>query len=186
MEADDYSERGDDGTASRRQISRWSGVGSLSIRNLALLDEQGQKQTTFTANRPMSISFDALAEAPGQFPLIPAVLIFRLDGLVATRHVAEEVTVDVDTGDVLPIQLDLGPLQLGNGLYVVSVGLYRSLDIEDVQPSEFYDYLDKSYEFKVVGNPPLHNELFRHPAEWTMSSASVGPLTSRERASAKR
>ena len=44
MEGDDHAERGDDGSASRRQISRWSGVGSLSIRKLALLDERDRSK----------------------------------------------------------------------------------------------------------------------------------------------
>lgn len=159
-----------------RRLSRWEGRPGLTIDAVALCDEHGEIHTTFAVGRPLMIAFDVLASEPGQFPIVPAVLVFRLDGIVVTRHVSAPVVLDVEPGDRIPVQLDFGPLKLGNGSYVVSIGLYRTIDLADIEPSEFYDYLDKSYEFKVVGNPPLHNELVRHPGSWTIAGAPTATL----------
>jgi len=96
------------------------------------------------------------------------VIVFRADGVIVTRHVADEQALEVAVGDHVTALLDLGNLMLGNGTYLVSVGLYSKLDSADIEPSEFYDYYDKSFEFRVVGNPTMHNELVLHPGRWTI------------------
>ena len=59
---------------------------------------------------------------------------------------------------------------LGNGTYLLSLGLYERLDVDDIEPSSFYDYYDRSFEFTVTGSPRLHNELVRHPGQWRIES----------------
>ena len=164
----DHSEDTEKGQTPRSR-SRWSGEESLAISDVRLLDDFGQEQAVFDVGRPFAIELDIAARAAGTFPVIPAALIFRADGIVVTRHVGDEAIIGVRDGDRFNARLDLGPLWLGNGAYLVSVGLYSHLDIDDVQPSHFYDYFDKSFEFKVVGNPRLHNELVRHPGSWNVS-----------------
>ena len=121
---------------------------------------------------------DAVASASGTFPLIPAALVFRLDGIVATRHVGERELLSIEKGDRIELRLDLGPLMLGNGAYLLSVGLYRELDVGNTQSSTLYDYFDRSFEFAVTGNPPLHTEAFRHPGSWSTKVVS-GELSER-------
>jgi lipopolysaccharide transport system ATP-binding protein len=149
-------------------LSRWSGQGALTISGVRLLDEGGREEIVFDIGRPLCVLVDVQANAAGTFPLTPAALVFRADGLVMTRHVGERTVLDVREGDRFQARLKLSPLLLGNGSYLLSLGLYRTLDLEDVEPSEFYDYFDKSFEFQVTGSPPLHNELVRHPGEWTL------------------
>jgi hypothetical protein len=93
--------------------------------------------------------------------------VFRLDGIVATRHIGERELLRLDEGDRLELRLDFGPLLLGNGTYLLSVGLYQDLDIGNTLSSTLYDYFDRSFEFVVTGNPPLHTEAFRHPGTWS-------------------
>src|SRR5437764_260410 len=69
------------------------------------------------------------ARRAGRFPLTLAALIFRIDSVVATRHVAQPIELDVSDGDAFVGELRLDPLILGNGTYLVSVGLYRTLDV---------------------------------------------------------
>ena len=173
-------EQGEQRAQTVRRLSRWEGIGTLAMEDVSLLDRDDNEQTTFAVGEPMAVAFQVVAAKQGQYPVVFAVLIFRLDGIVVTRHVSEEVVLDVEQDERVQARLDLGPLQLGNGTYVVSLGLYRTIDIEDIEPSEFYDYFDKSYEFKVVGNPPLHNELVRHPGEWTVAGTPAHGLGARE------
>ena len=153
----------------RTSTSRWEGVGKLAMEDVALLDERGRDQVIFQVGRPMTIAVSIVALEAGIYPLMPATLIFRLDGIVVARHVAERQVLELEQDERISARLDLGELQLGNGTYVLSVGLYRKLDMQDIEPSEFYDYFDKSFEFQVIGSPPLHNELVRHPGTWVLT-----------------
>ena len=92
--------------------------------------------------------------------------IFRHDGLIVTRHLGRTEQLDLHEGDELEAVLDLGSLQLGNGDYLASIGMWADLDPQHVEPSSYYHHLDRSFPFEVVGNPPMHDELFMHPGAW--------------------
>ncbi len=158
----------DAGTAA---ASRWAGTASLMIGSVRLLDTGGAERAVFTVGEPLIVDVDVVARESGVFPLIPAALTFRADGVVATRHVGPTTVLDVRDGEHVTARLELGDLLLGNGSYLLSVGLYSALDADDLEPAEFYDYFDRSFEFNVVGNPRLHNELVRHPGQWTVTPA---------------
>jgi len=160
-------------------LSRWPGEGSLSIDSVAITGPDGEEQTVVTAGQPMRVRVVVRARESGPFTLILASLIFTLDGIVATRHVSSPHQIAMELGQTAEAVLDLDHLRLGNGYYVLSTGLYRKLDIDDIEPPQIYDYLDRSHEFQVVGNPRLHNELFRHPGEWRVNMP-VSPATSGE------
>lgn len=162
-EPEEDDEADGDGSA---ELSRWPGRDGLSIQTVRILDEAGEEQAIFTSGSVARIAIDIRADRDGPLPLIVAALLFREDGIVVTRHVAPERTLDLAAGDRMRAVLDLGPLLLGNGGYLLSVGLYAALDENDIEPSRVYDYLDRSYEFRVVGLPRLHNELVRHPGVW--------------------
>jgi hypothetical protein len=149
------------------RLSRWPGVEGLAIRRVQTIAEHDGGQAVFHVHEPFSVLVDAVATASGTYPLIPAALVFRLDGIVATRHVGERELLRLEEGDRLELRLDLGPLLLGNGTYLLSVGLYQELDVGNTLSSTLYDYFDRSFEFVVTGNPPLHTEAFRHPGTWS-------------------
>jgi ABC-type polysaccharide/polyol phosphate transport system ATPase subunit len=162
-----------DTPVSTAELSRWRGAAGLLVEHVRMLDEDDREQAVFEVHRPLSVVVDIVATEDGRFPLIPAALVFRLDGIVVTRHVGEEVPLELKARERVQARLDLGPLQLGDGSYLLSVGLYRRLDLDDTLSSEYYDYFDRSFEFAVTGNPPLHNEVFRHPGTWTVNQAAV-------------
>ncbi len=161
--------------------SRWTGVGQLAIEDVRLVDQSGVEAAVFEVEKPLIIEVDVLAHEGGLFPLTPAALVFGTNGVVVTRHIGDEHRFDLAEGDRLQLALDFGALLLGNGAYLVSVGLYRKLDVSLAEPSEFYDYFDKSFEFRVIGNPPLHTELVRHPGAWSVTKVPPHALSARER-----
>jgi hypothetical protein len=81
--------------------------------------------------------------------------------------VGERELLRLEEGDRVDLRLDLGPLLLGDGTYLLSVGLYQELDVRNNLSSTLYDYFDRSFEFVVTGNPPVHTEAFRHPGTWS-------------------
>jgi hypothetical protein len=107
------------------------------------------------------------ANVAGVFTVIPAVLIFRSDAVVATRHVGEPAVLDLAAGEAARFELELSPLLIGNGRYTVSAGLYRTLSVHDTLHSEIFDYVDRSCELAIYGMPPLHDELAITPGKWS-------------------
>jgi lipopolysaccharide transport system ATP-binding protein len=152
-------------------LSRWPGAHGLLIERVRVLDAEDRERALFTIGESVSVVVEAVAEGAGRFPLTPAALVFREDAIIVTRHVGELLELDLEEGARIEARLDLGPLQLGNGSYLLSVGLYKFLDVNNTAYSEIYDYFDRSFEFTVTGNPPLHDEVFRHPGEWTVRTA---------------
>jgi lipopolysaccharide transport system ATP-binding protein len=155
------------------RISRWPGHEGLLIERVQTVGEKDAEQALFQVHEPFSVVVHAVATSGGTFPLIPAALVYRLDGIAATRHVGEREVLQLEEGDRIELRLDLGPLMLGNGSYLLTVCLYRELDIRNTLSSTFYDILDRSFEFAVTGSPPLHTEAFRHPGTWSTKVVSA-------------
>jgi hypothetical protein len=102
----------------------------------------------------------------GRFRVIPVVVIHRLDGVVISQHWGPQKTLDLGKHEQRTVQIDFESINLGDGDYVFSVGLFRELDLHDLGNAHPYHIIDRSYEFKVVGNPPRMTAVFHHPAEW--------------------
>lgn len=154
-------------TKSSRSISSWPGEGSLTIEDVVLLDWNGQEQTVFQVGSSVSLRMTMLAHRSGQFKVIPVAVIHRLDGIVVSQHWGSEKELDLDKEEQCRAQIDFKSINLGNGDYVFSVGLFRQLDLYDFGKAHSYHIIDRSYEFKVVGNPPRMTAVFQHPAEWS-------------------
>jgi lipopolysaccharide transport system ATP-binding protein len=154
--------------ASQPALSRWPGAGSLALESVRLTNEDDVDRAVFVTRGALRITAVIRANQGGRFPVKLAALIFRADGIVATRHVTSEIELDVDADEAVTAELALDPLLLGNGSYLLSIGLYRELELDGITPSEIYDYLDRSFEFQVIGNPGLHNELVHHPGSWAI------------------
>ena len=147
-------------------LSEWSDVPGLRIVDVEIEDEHGTKQVLFEVGQAFRARMRIRAERGGAFPVVPVALIFRPDGLVMTRHIGQLETITAQQGDQFCASLDLGRLQLGNGDYLLSVGVWAQVDPSHIEPSSYYHNLDRSFKFRVTGNPPMHNELFVHPGTW--------------------
>jgi len=119
-----------------------------------------------------------VAEEEGIYPITPVALIFRPDGIIVTRHVAEKKELHLGAGDDIEAVLDLGSLQLGNGEYLLSVGIWAHVDPTHIEPSNYYHHFDRSFPFQVFGNPPMHDELFVHPGTWRFGKVVTSPRAS--------
>jgi hypothetical protein len=62
----------------------------------------------------------------------------------------------------------------------LTAGLYKELDVGNTHSSTLYDLFDRSFEFVVTGNPPLHTEAFRHPGSWSTRVRPAGEELRRE------
>lgn len=153
-------------TGEVRTVSRWPGEGSLAIQSVRLLNAEEKEQAVFEPDCELRVRIRFLAKAAGSYPVIPVAVLFRLDGVVVSTHIGPTMHLELNQGETRQADLDYGPIRLGNGSYVFSVALYRQLS--SVGPTEVYDLLDRSYEFAVVGNPPLESGIIRHLATWSI------------------
>jgi len=145
-------------------VIRWPGEGSVVIRDVALLNGKGVEQAVYASGESMSLRVTFAAPRAGVFDILPAVAVYRLDGVLVSRHHADKsVSVRLDAGRPRAGILEFGRLNLGEGQYVVSVGLFRST----VTETERYDLVDRSYEFRVVAtDPQLRGPVFHHESRW--------------------
>ena len=154
--------------ASKQRVSRWPGEGSLEITDVLLLDARGREQAVFEAHSEMRLVIDVVAMKEGDYPVTATATMYRADGVLVTNHVGGPWNLELVKGEHARVAADFGRLNLGDGHYVFSIGVYRSLSPGDA--AEVYDLLDRSYEFEVIGNPPFDNGVFSHPSEWTVDA----------------
>jgi lipopolysaccharide transport system ATP-binding protein len=157
-------------------VSEWTDRPGLRIVQVAMEGKAGEERAIFEVGGPFRVRVRARAQQDGLFPLTPVALVFRPDGLIVTRHLGVTETIEMRRGDEVEALLDFGSLQLGNGDYLLSVGMWANIDPDHVEPSTYYHHLDRSYTFRIVGNPPMHDELFVHPGSWRMKLLSKPAL----------
>lgn len=153
------------GTAAGR---RWPGEATLTIEEVRLLDGEGRERAAFDHGERMVVRVSLAARQTGTFDLVPTAVFYRLDGTLVTRQIGDPSTLTVREGDRPVLRLDMGPINFGNGRYLISLAMYRTLDLTAVQPARTYDLVDRSFEFSVSGTPPLLDGIFRHPGTWVL------------------
>jgi lipopolysaccharide transport system ATP-binding protein len=149
----------------RPTVSRWPGEQSLIIDQVMLLNALGAEQAVVEVGERLTVDMHVVARASATFHVIPVVVLYRADGIAVSSHVAEPRELELSEGETFRVQLQYPSINLGDGRYVFSVALYRRLDLDASDP---YDLIDRSYEFEVVGNPAFVSGIFQHPAEWVV------------------
>jgi len=79
----------------------------------------------------------------------------------------------MEAGQSGKIRLRYSDLLFGNGDYVVTIALHEVIDLINIERSTRFDLLDRSFQFRVYGNPPSNCAIFSHPAEW--GDAEINP-----------
>ena len=111
----------DDDTAPGQPV-RWPGEGSLRIEDLTLHGDGGREQAVFPVGTPLTIRLTVRAVEAGRYPVTPAVSVYRTDGILVSNHPGEEAEVALAEGEEATWQLAFGPLNLGDGRYVLTPG----------------------------------------------------------------
>jgi hypothetical protein len=147
-------------------LKHWPGEGSLRIIAVELLDSDEQPCTVFEVNACFILHMEFQAVRSDTYRLLPVAVIYRLDGTNITTQIDDWLELDLSQGVTYRATLRLDPLNLGNGNYVISVALYKILDVYLHEAPIVYDWIDRSFEFQVVGTAPAINSIFLHPSEW--------------------
>ena len=151
---------------SRRRVSRWRGVPGLRLESLRLLDHAGAESYVVASGEDASLEAVFCAEAAGSYPWIAAFNIYTIDGTPVLAEHSAPRSVEAAAGAHCYATLRLCPCLLGNGEYVVSVGIYRSLDIDRLEQAVYYDLWDRSLQFRVHTSHPADESLLKPPTLW--------------------
>lgn len=152
--------------AGRLAVTRWPGEGSLLVEAVELVSD-GVERAVLEAGAELTLRIRYRAKRGGKFTVIFAAVLFRADGVCVSQNISDPKTIELGTDEVRQAELRFPRLDLGNGRYVFSVSLHKTLDPHLLVETERYDLVDRSYEFEVVGNPPLRMAMVHVPAEWT-------------------
>ena len=148
-----------------RAHSAWPGLGELRIASFEITDGAGKARATFDLGEVLEYEV-AIAPFEGlPRPCTVAVNTYLLDG--------KQVLLDWSPSFLAPpagarIKLRYEPIMLGNGEYVVSVGLYRTLDMNDTSTAQYYDLWDRSFQFKVVTPFAQDYSVCKVPSRWIL------------------
>lgn len=145
--------------------SHWPGEGSILIESVRLSSSDDQEKVIFQPGDTLRLIITARAATQGIYEIIPNAVFYSMNGIRITCHIGDAVRLDLKANDKKNFILSLPNLNLGNGDYVISVALYKQLDPHGIV--EIYDLVDRSYEFKVIGNRP-YTGFFEHPSQWNM------------------
>jgi hypothetical protein len=150
------------------KVTRWPGEASLLIDDVIVEDADGRERALFRVGSPLTLNLKYRATRNGSFPVIFAIALYRADGIKISQHISPLETVNMDAGERRSVRLEFPSMDLADGRYVVSVALHRDLDPYIPNETVRYDLLGYSFEFEIVGNPPLRTSLFVLPALWKL------------------
>lgn len=161
-------------SAKQTGISRWPALESgLKINNIRVLDDSEQVINQVRTNEALNIEISILAEESGQYDVYFVILLFTEDGRWLSRHVSPLQKPHLHAGKISMMKLRYEHILLGNGKYIFSAAIYKSLDLNDLSNARYYDLLSRSFEFKVISEYRDDASLFHHPSTWLSSPDSI-------------
>lgn len=148
-------------------VSRWPSLEpGLKIHDIRLLNRHGKVIDKITANHFLDIEISIIAEEPGEYPIYFVILLFTEEGRWLTRHCSHQVTVRLEKNQIYSMHMHYDEVLLGNGKYLFSAAIYKTLNLNDLSTARYYDLLSRSFDFRVEGHCHDDTTLFNHPAQW--------------------
>lgn len=147
------------------------GTGPIGIQAFGFFDEEHVRRHTLISGASAYAVLAYKADEPIADP-VGVVAIYRPDGSCAMQVTSNRKgsKLGILKGDGR-IQVAFDPLYLGPGDYVVSVALFKDLNIASTHEPEAYDLHDRCYTLKVLPPPGLGVEIgtVNQPATWELS-----------------
>lgn len=146
-------------------LSRWQGDGDLKIERVSIFDSGGESYILKTGS-PAEFRMQLSSSAEGLFKAKYHFNILKVDGTNVANHLSEEDTFQLNPGDEKTVSLVFKNLLLGPGTYVMSVGVYKTFDVDHPSEAVRYDLIDRSFEFKVTSDLDFNQGVVYHPCKW--------------------
>lgn len=147
------------------------GDGQIKITSLSFLDENNIVRHTLISghNAKAYISYNTLLVIKDP---VAALTIYRPDGTCAMQVLSNRDGLTFNTlsgeGNII---VNFNPLLLGPGDYIVSVALFKELDLASKIEPKAYDLHDRCYLLKILHPPGLNVDLgiVNQPSTWELA-----------------
>jgi lipopolysaccharide transport system ATP-binding protein len=144
---------------------RWRSDGSLMIDKVTIVNESGNEQAVFDVGQSLSILVNILAHRSGEFEFVPAASLYRSDGILVSQLIGQPMPVSFDYGEIKVFHLLIPAINLGNGTYMIALSIFEAKVSEDTR----YDLVERSIEFKIIGNrSEVAEAVFQHDGMWSL------------------
>jgi lipopolysaccharide transport system ATP-binding protein len=151
----------------------WPGTGELKISKVSIFSDDSKELAIFHVGQSLYVKMTIECQKSGSYPITFCVVIYRSDGIRISCHLSQEKTFDLLNKQTIETCLSFASINLGDGTYNLSLAIYKTIDRQLIQVSEYYDLISWSYEFKVIGNDPIDSSIFNHPNSWIFDSLPV-------------
>ena len=147
------------------------GSGEAAITAFGFLDGEGERRHTLITGEGSSAAMAYSVQGEVRDP-VAVVAIYRPDGTCAMQVVSNRDgrTLGAVSGEGL-IRVEFSPLHLGPGDYIVSIALFKELNIATRVEPQAYDLHDRCYALKVLPPAGVGIEIgtVNQPATWELS-----------------
>jgi lipopolysaccharide transport system ATP-binding protein len=147
-------------------VSRWSGEKGLKVSAVRVRNEDKKQTGILRSGESAELEMEIVAEEDGLYKCKYHFYIFTAQGTPLTRHCSEEDSFFLSKGNIRRIRMSYPKVLFGNGEYIFTAGVYKHLDLFNLQSAIRYDLLTRSFEFKVVDVHRDDTSLFHHPCVW--------------------
>ena len=148
------------------QVVSWIDDVRVALSNVRMTDADDHVRAVYDHGESLHVSFHVSNKDDVELLMTPVVVIHRKDGVVISQLVGPEYRIAPSMNEPCRISMSFDELNLGDGDYVASIGIYESIHPEENTASPYVIH-DRAYEFQVRGNPPMMTSVFRHPCRWT-------------------
>ena len=146
------------------------GSGEIRLTGFGFFDSEGAQRHTLVTGEP---AFAVLTYEATRTILepVPVIAVYRPDGTCAMQLIASlngQKFPEINGSGALRVDID--PLHLGPGDYLVSVALFKELNLASYLEPEAYDLHDRCYALKVLPPAGIQVEIgtVNQPATWKM------------------
>lgn len=148
------------------------GSGEVRITGFGFFDSEGERRHTLISGEP-AFAVMAFETTDAVQDPVPVVAIYRPDGTCAMQVIASLsghhfASLEGKGG----VRVDFSPLLLGPGDYLVSVALFRELNLASAVEPASYDLHDRCHALKILPPPGIHVQIgvVNQPAQWELLS----------------
>jgi len=155
------------------RVFRIKGIPGLYF-NYVALTQAGQRIVVAETGKPLRIQMELKSDFTGSFECTYWIHFFGLDGRRACRIESPRDSFKLKRGEVHPVSIDMTPLLLGGGDYLVSFSVFdlsQTGSAADTLGTRF-EMLARSYQLKVQTPTDTDPPTFHYPARWTFGGAS--------------
>lgn len=154
------------------QVVSWIDDVRMTLSRVRMTNSAGEDRAVYDVGEGLHVHFDVWNRGDVELPMTPVVVVHRKDGVVISQLLGPEYRIAPSAADPCGITMSFDELNLGDGDYVISIGIYERIDPIENTASPYVIH-DRAYEFQVQGNAPMMTSVFRHRSRWT----AVGDLT---------